>query len=154
MGFITDLLKDIPLSAVIKEKLVDAEKEISVLQSDNSTLKTENKNLNISLEQKNKEIDRLNQIIHSLQEGQSIEKLNEAEYKILKIFFDANDEIIIEKIAQALSMKIQIVQYHVENLLNSGYVELSTVGSDWFEKEPDKYRIKQKGRAFIIENQP
>jgi len=147
MGFITDLLKDVPLSAVIKEKLISAEKEILILQ-------TENKNLKISLEQKNKEIERLNQVINSFNEGQSIKKLNDKEYKILKYFYDRNEEITIGRIAQNLSIEIRVVEYHVEKLLQSGFIELTKAETNWIPKEPAKYGIKQQGRAYIIENQP
>lgn len=63
MVIITDLLKDVPLSAVIREKLIDAEKKIFILENENSALKEENKKLKISLNKKDEEIDRLNKII-------------------------------------------------------------------------------------------
>ena len=42
MGIITDILKDIPLSAVLRERLVDQEKKMSVLETENAILKAEN----------------------------------------------------------------------------------------------------------------
>ena len=58
MGAILDLLKDIPLSAVIKERLAQAEAKITTLDRENSVMKaqidvlqTENRNLKAKLNQ-------------------------------------------------------------------------------------------------------
>src|SRR5208337_5257847 len=42
MGIITDILKDIPLSAVLRERLAEQEKKMTTLQMENDDLKTEN----------------------------------------------------------------------------------------------------------------
>jgi len=42
MGAILDLLKDIPLSAVVKERLTQAEAKITTLERENTILKEEN----------------------------------------------------------------------------------------------------------------
>ena len=70
MGFITDLLKDVPLSAVLKERLAIADKEIetmkskhTVLESENTILKSENANLDQLNQQKDQEIQKLKQKI-------------------------------------------------------------------------------------------
>jgi uncharacterized protein with PIN domain len=47
MGAILDLLKDIPLSAVIKERLIQAEAKIATLEKENAILKDENRNLKV-----------------------------------------------------------------------------------------------------------
>jgi hypothetical protein len=47
MGIITDILKEIPLSAVLKEKILALEDKMSVLESENLVLKTENQKLKI-----------------------------------------------------------------------------------------------------------
>ena len=39
MGIITDILKEIPLSAVLKERLVDLGKRMDELDAENATLK-------------------------------------------------------------------------------------------------------------------
>jgi cell division protein FtsB len=42
MSIITDILKEIPLSAVLKERLTDAEAKMAVLERENAVLKAEN----------------------------------------------------------------------------------------------------------------
>jgi hypothetical protein len=47
MGIITDILKEIPLSAVLREKILALEDKMSVLESENLVLKTENQKLKV-----------------------------------------------------------------------------------------------------------
>jgi len=68
MGVITDILKEIPLSAVLKERLAEAELKMATLEKDNAILKDENaalkqKNtaLNADLQQAKQEIANLAQ---------------------------------------------------------------------------------------------
>jgi DNA-directed RNA polymerase subunit RPC12/RpoP len=42
MGIITDILKDIPLTAILRERLADKEAEMTTLKSENTILKSEN----------------------------------------------------------------------------------------------------------------
>ena len=55
MGIITDILKEIPLSAVLREKILALEDKMSILESENLVLKTENQKLkaeNLKLKKK------------------------------------------------------------------------------------------------------
>jgi len=45
MGKITDMLAEVPLSAVLKERLIESEKKIAILETEKAHLKTENANL-------------------------------------------------------------------------------------------------------------
>ncbi len=59
MGIIFDILKDVPLSAALKEKIVKLESEMSVLKTENAILKSENEELKSKIkiyEDKNKQI--------------------------------------------------------------------------------------------------
>lgn len=42
MGILTDILKDIPLSAVLRERVAEQEKKMTVLEKENTILKAEN----------------------------------------------------------------------------------------------------------------
>ncbi len=66
MSIITDILKEIPLSAVLRERLTDAEAKMATLEKENTglkterdTLKTENQNLRVDLKKAHEEIERL-----------------------------------------------------------------------------------------------
>jgi uncharacterized protein with PIN domain len=45
MGTITDILKEIPLSAILRERLAEKEAEMAALKSENTELKAENTGL-------------------------------------------------------------------------------------------------------------
>jgi septal ring factor EnvC (AmiA/AmiB activator) len=49
MSIITDILKEIPLSAVLRERLADAETKMAALEHENARLKSENENLRVDL---------------------------------------------------------------------------------------------------------
>jgi hypothetical protein len=68
MGFITDILKEVPLSAVLREKLVTAEKQIALGDTQTKILETENANLRELVKQKDGEIDRLKKQVESLKQ--------------------------------------------------------------------------------------
>ncbi len=77
---ILDWLKEIPLSAIYKERLVDSEKQIALLEKENAALKQENTVLKARLEKdgrthKNKVINKSTQS-HSGHLGEIKEKLS------------------------------------------------------------------------------
>ncbi len=58
MGIILDLLKEIPLSAVLRERLAETEKQIGNLESENAVLKSQVSALQSDLEREQKEKSR------------------------------------------------------------------------------------------------
>ena len=68
MSIITDILKEIPLSSVLKERLTDAEAKMSALEKENvnkdiliEALKLQNGNLSSDLQKAREEIKRFKQ---------------------------------------------------------------------------------------------
>jgi predicted RNase H-like nuclease (RuvC/YqgF family) len=61
MGFITDLLKEVPLSAVLREKLATADTKIESLEKENADLRQ-------LVKEKDGEIDRLKQEVERLRQ--------------------------------------------------------------------------------------
>jgi len=66
MSILTDILKEIPLSAVLRERLSEAEskmaaleKENAILKTENAILKTENETLRMDLQKAHTEIETL-----------------------------------------------------------------------------------------------
>lgn len=68
MGIITDILKEIPLSAVLKERLTEMEAKMAILENENTTFKKENAKLHLNLQNAEHENQRLTQQIHDLQQ--------------------------------------------------------------------------------------
>jgi len=62
MGIITDILKDIPLSAVLRERLIDQEKTMATLEAENLALKNENSDLKALVENLRQEIQQTKDI--------------------------------------------------------------------------------------------
>lgn len=67
MGIIIDILKDILLSAVLKERLAEAEKQYTPLLSENATLKSENGNLKAQLQESQAQSNRFKDQIANLE---------------------------------------------------------------------------------------
>ena len=61
MSVIAEILKEIPLSAVLKERLTEAETKMAALEKEHTTLKAENAALRADLEKAQEEIGRLKQ---------------------------------------------------------------------------------------------
>ncbi len=112
MGLITDLLKEIPLSAVIREKLIETEKKLSVLEQ-------QNKHLQMNLNQANKEIERLNKLNQELQRPaeQQKGKLGKVTEQILQQFCDLGRDLSVEHFVSSLPLDISTVEYHFDILL-------------------------------------
>ena len=150
MGWIIDLLKDIPLSAVVKEKLIDAEKKILVLEQQNEYLQT-------NLNQANKEIERLNQIINGMKakKDDSKKHYDPVTEQILKQFFNAGKGLSINDFTSIMLMNISTIQYHFDILLQNGLITQTKAGfeSSWTgESSPDMYDLTHDGRKYVIEN--
>ena len=84
MGIITDILKDIPLSAILRDRLSDQEKKMALLETENAFLKTENltlknqnSNLNRVVEELRKKIEG-NEQQHNKEISELTEKYNKA----------------------------------------------------------------------------
>lgn len=61
MGLITDILKEVPLSGVLRERLTEADKKLEAAEVKIRELETENAKLRASLQQKDAEIAQLRQ---------------------------------------------------------------------------------------------
>ena len=68
MGFLTDWLKEIPLSAVLKERLAGADAKYDELQSKHEGLQKENSDLRELIQKKDAEIADLKKLAESLQQ--------------------------------------------------------------------------------------
>lgn len=136
MGWITDILKEIPLSAVLKEKLEMREAEYD-------KLKAERDDLRLQLEKAQAEIQCLKKDAERLKPGGD---LDEAEVKILLLLASARHEIIAGDIAQATGISPTKTQYYVTKLEEAGFVD----GIHFYSGQASEYLIAHKGREYLI----
>lgn len=134
---ILDLLKEVPLSAVLREKIIALETENKSLKEENTILKSK---LDDS-EQQRRALE--NQIEQKLIEGHS-HALDEIKEKILSAFIE-HERLSPEMIAELLGIKTALASYHLNDLnrLNMA-VELSAYDGQTF------WGITQEGRAYLV----
>lgn len=138
MGTIIDLLKDIPLSAVLKEKITTMEYENASLKTEIAILKDEKRELEAQNKRLKDEIDRLTHTFN----------LEEEEIKILAHVGKSNESFDIAGIAYAVELNSVKAKYFVEELRNKEFVSPAASRRG----QPARYRLAQKGREYIIKN--
>lgn len=129
MGFLTDILKEIPVNAVLRGKLEDLEKKYEKLVAENVELKGENQELKRKVE-----------------ELTGRNKLCENEVNILKLLSSSGRELTAEIIAGRLGLNPTKAEYYLERMGDQYISPAYLVGA------PAKYSLAQKGREFLIEN--
>lgn len=128
MGWIADLLQEIPSAARYKSELEAMEKQ-------NATLKSEVTNLR-------QEIQRRNEIIQREKSNNS--RLEEIKEKILQLL-SIHEEADIEQILHALSANVQVVTFHLTEL-----EDLNLVHPSYIINSPVIWSIAHKGRKYLI----
>ena len=130
MGVITDILKEIPLGAVLREKLQELEKKYSELETENSKLKEENRKLTSRLEELTKS-----------------NELSENEIKILVLLSSTSQPLTAAMIASNLVLSLTKTEYYLEKMWNK-YL----YSNDYYTDQPSEYYLLQKGREYLVEN--
>ncbi len=130
MGFITDILKDIPVNAVLRDKLQELEKRHEEIEAENTKLKGENQ----KLKSKVKELT-------------GSDELCENEVEILKLLSSGNRKLTAGMIAGELGLSPTKAEYYLEKMWKQ-YV----YSNDWSNERPSEYYLAQKGREYLVEN--
>jgi hypothetical protein len=130
MGIITDILKEIPLSAVLRERLQELEKKHSDLETENTKVKEENRKLKSRLE----ELTKTNE-------------LSENEKKILVLLSSCEQALTAAQIAGGLCLSLTKTEYYLGRMWNE-YV----YSHDYTNDRPSEYYLLQKGREYLVEN--
>jgi len=129
MGIITDILKELPISALLRDKLQELERKYEALEVENAKLKQENQDLKTKLK-----------------ELTSTGELSEPEVKILLLLSSCNGELAPEVIASRLGLNLTKTKYYLDRMWNE-YV----YSNDYTDGRSEYYLI-QKGRGYLIEN--
>ena len=64
--------------------------------------------------------------------------------KVLKIFFEQDDRLTTEQIAECLVLKKSVVQYHFDKLSEMGFIRCTSVWGG--------YDLQPAGREFVVKN--
>lgn len=163
MGIILDILKEIPLSAVLRERLTNQETKMAVVEEENLVLKTKNlilKNKNSDLKSLivdlRQEIQRRDDVIQKEKSQDNL--LDKVSINVLKLLF-RQDNLTSEQIAQSLNVNLQMANFHLKELKAKGMLKQQTIYHDpppsknWFKRQGILvWVLMQKGRKYLINN--
>ncbi len=130
------------------DQITSLKHEFSSLTQEIADLKTENKDLNISLNQANNEIKRIQQIIEASTTSDGVEKLGDVELQIIHFLFENNSSFSAEELANIINQNANTTKYHLNNLL-----ELDLLSRSMFVGAPATYRISNNGIKHVVESQ-
>jgi len=138
MSLLTDILKEVPLSTVLKEKLSTLETEIVSLKTENAILKDDLR----ELKRENQILkDEINRATHSFD-------LDDTMKHILLILAQQDDALSKNSLADLLQIHTTRTEYYLHLLQKQKYVH----GFHFYTGRQSEYRLSQKGRQFVIEN--
>jgi predicted transcriptional regulator len=139
MGLLTDILKEIPQAAVLKEKIAAIEAKYAAADTENAILKDD-------LRKANTEIAKLRKQVEDLTPK---DDLDEIEMQLLqRIVKYGPDNQYVGVFTQDMGLQRQRIEYHLQRLLEIGYVESGLYDSDFGEH----YELTQKARSLLIRN--
>jgi hypothetical protein len=136
MGFLTDLFKEIPISAVLREKLIGEEAKRAELEDENARLKDD-------LRHAKEQIKTLEGRIAALTNGN---ELPPVEIEILKLLAD-HRELKKQTLCRKFQLHPQSLRYHFERLSLEGYITHVEVSVSTGIN--DVYSLKHKGREYL-----
>ena len=144
MSWISDLIKEIPLSSVLKEKMATIEEKYKELETKCSDLETENGDLKKQLSDAKTKINALEQQIVNLTQ---IDDLDEIQKQVLRCLANFSDSLEVEFIAQETQIHKVRIENSLDKLKSSKYVVLERNHSGDL-----CYQLTPKGREYCIEN--
>jgi predicted nuclease with TOPRIM domain len=134
----TDILKSLPENAVLRDKVAEAEKRYTEIESENVTLKDDLRHAKAEITKLKRQVEELTHKDRSA--------LNEFDIKILQviaIYTNAPAEVI----TQELNDHYEKVKLCLNNLSKRGYVRGQDTIEGFFN-----YRLCDKARVFLIDN--
>ena len=157
MGVITDLIKDLPLAPILRERLIDSERQMAALEKENAILEAENAALKEKLQISEAKAKKLEGIINNYENREKISEAtkeqflhsnppDETEAKIL-LFLANNGPMDIAQISVALAINNHKVEFHMLEMKEKGMVS-SRINFD----SDDIWTLDQAGRKYLVEN--
>jgi|SRR5690348_5478159 len=134
MGLLTDILKEIPQAAVLKEKIAGIEAKYAAAETENAILKDDLREAKAEIAKLKKQVEELT---HT-------DDLNDAEIMILESISQHQDVNIIS-VAKNFEIDRGRVEYHIQRLIELKYVDFKGFAFDGI------YLIQQKGREALMD---
>jgi hypothetical protein len=131
VGWLTELLKDIPLSALLREKLSVAESKVAALENENTDLQ-------VRLRQQEEKTQHLEKLL----KGRS-DVLDDSQQKILGLLANGH-EFLSEQIVRQLGLGQQLVEFHLLELKESDLIARRAATG-----MPPRWVIAQEGRRYL-----
>ena len=136
MGWIADLLKEIPSAARYKSELEAMEKENAALKAKVNVLEAENVNLRQEIQRRDDTIQK--EETH----GQHLEEVREK----LLVALSAGRELQADQLAQALGIGEQLATFHLNEMKEVRLVSAVM----FYTGRPSLWRIAQEGRSYLV----
>jgi len=133
MGWLTDIFKDIPLSAELREKLATVEAESDALKTDNVILKDDLREARAQILTLEK---RLEQFEHH-------SELDQTDVLILREIA-LTSEPAASYLVTKLNLELSVVELRLEQLTDLDYLSTWSIGG------VERYSLEPKGREYLI----
>ena len=147
MGWIADLLKEIPSAARYKAELVELASEHSTLQTENQTLKAENLDLRSHLEAAQKEIERL-------RAPQDKGRCSEAENNKILLLLTGGRKINARQIASSLNASVDRTEACLSDLHEAGLLHVDQFASyAGNPANPALWHLTTEGQKYLVRNE-
>lgn len=129
MGWIADLIQELPVSAALKAKLEKLESEYEQQRADLAKVREENERLKAELAK-------------FQQQG-----LDEIEIKIITLLAQTGNRVPVQAIAGRLQLHPVRTEHYLNKLVEADYVyvALSMMG-------PSTYSLSDKGMEYVVKN--
>ena len=137
MGLLTDILREIPLSAVLKEKVAAIEAEKARLETDNAILKDDLREAKTKIAQLEKR----------LQPKGHPADVDETDALLLKEIALAGDtDCSAQYLAGKVGLSATVIELRLQRLCDTEYLTAWSLGG------PDCYSLLPKSRAYLVGN--
>jgi chromosome segregation ATPase len=143
MGWLLDTLKEIPLSAVLKEKIAAIEDKYAAAETQNKILEGDLRKANAHITELTQENQRLKQQVEELTHKDDLDDL---ELQLLIAIANLNYDIAVpDTFGRGFDVSKARFEYHLQRLEDLGYVN-GGMSDDY----GTHYAVTQDGRVFLL----
>jgi predicted RNase H-like nuclease (RuvC/YqgF family) len=139
MSLLSDILKEVPLSSVLKEKIADLEAKNAALETEVAILKDELRKTKQENSVLRKNVDERDKVSF---------EIDETAQSILKLLAQHSSEIPEDYLASALQIHPTRLSFYLTELETAGYVGHIAYISD----APSEYYLSQQGKKYALSN--